>query len=77
MTAETIAKTLGGLFTEIGNVAVHRIVIAPTLDQECCQRRSSKGPLFDASYEGRVIVIGSTEPCLAAARVLKASGLTG
>lgn len=58
-------------------MTVHRIFIKPTLDEEGRHRRSSKGPLFDASYEGRVIVIGSTEPCLTAAHVLKASGLTG
>jgi hypothetical protein len=55
----------------------HRIVITPSLDKENRHRRSSKGPLFDANYEGRLIVIDSAEPCLAAARVLKARGLTG
>jgi hypothetical protein len=54
-----------------------RIIIAPSLDKDGSHKRSSKGPLFDASYEGQVIVEGSTEPCLAAARVLKARGLTG
>lgn len=55
----------------------HRIVIAPSLDKEGRHKRSSKGPLFDASYEGQIIVLGTTEPCLAAARVLKARGLSG
>ena len=53
---------------------VNRIVITPTLDKEGRPRRSSKGPLFDASYEGQVIVLGSTEPGLDAARFLKARG---
>ncbi len=55
----------------------HRIVIAPSLDKEGRHKRSSKGPLFDASYEGQIIVMGTTEPCLDAARVLKARGLSG
>jgi hypothetical protein len=58
-------------------MTVHRIVITPTLDMEGRHRRSSKGPLFDACYEGQVIVVGSTEPCLDSARALKARGLTG
>lgn len=58
-------------------MTVHRIVITPTLDKEGRPKRSSKGPLFNASYEGQVIVVGSTQPCLAAARVLKARGLSG
>ena len=56
---------------------VHRIIITPSLDKERRPRRSSKGSLFDASYEGQVIFIGSTEPCLSAARILKERGLTG
>jgi hypothetical protein len=55
----------------------HRIVITPSLDKEGRPKRSSKGPLFDASYEGQIIVLGTTEPCLDAARVLKAWGLSG
>jgi hypothetical protein len=55
----------------------HRIIITPTLDMEGRQKRSSKGSLFDASYEGQVIVVGSTEPSLDSARALKARGLTG
>jgi hypothetical protein len=58
-------------------MTVHRIVILRSLDKEGRPRRSSKGSMFDASYEGHVIVIGSTEPCLAAARILKARGLSG
>ena len=58
-------------------MTVHRIVITPTLNREGRHKRSSKGPLFDASYEGQVIVVGSTEPCLDAARILKAWGLSG
>ena len=58
-------------------MTVHRIIITPTLDKEGRSKRSSKGPLYDATYEGQVIVIGSTEPCLDAARVLKARGLSG
>lgn len=58
-------------------MTVHRIIITPTLNKEGRPKRSSKGPFFDASYEGRVIVVGSTEPCLDAARALKARGLTG
>jgi hypothetical protein len=58
-------------------MTVHRIVITPTLNKEGRHKRSSKGPLFGASYEGQVIVIGSTEPCLDGARVLKARGLSG
>ncbi len=54
-----------------------RIIVTLSLDKEGRPRRSSKGPLFDANYEGLVIVVGSTEPCLAAARVLKARGRTG
>lgn len=55
----------------------HRIIVTPSLDKEGRPRRSSKGPLFDTSYEGQVIVVGSTEPCLDAARILKARGLSG
>ena len=55
----------------------HRIIITPSLDKEGRHRRSSKGPFFDASYEGQIVVIGSTEPCLDAARILKARGLSG
>ena len=54
----------------------HRIVVTPTLDKEARHRRSSKGQLFDASHEGQIIVVGSTEPCLDAVRILKARGLT-
>ena len=56
---------------------IHKITISPTLNMEGRHKRSSKGPLFDASYEGHVIVVGSTEPCLDAARILKARGLSG
>jgi hypothetical protein len=55
----------------------HRITISPTLDKEGRHKRSSKGPLFDTNYEGHAIAVGSTEPCLDAARALKAMGLTG
>jgi hypothetical protein len=58
-------------------MTVHRIIITPMLDREGRHKRSSKGPLFDATYEGQVIVIGSTEPSLDAARILKASGHSG
>lgn len=58
-------------------MTVHRIVITPSFDKEGRPRRSSKGSMFDASCEGQVIFIGSTEPCLAAARMLKARGLSG
>jgi hypothetical protein len=56
---------------------VHRIIITPTLDKDGRHKRSSKGPLFNASYEGQIIVVGSTEPCLDAARILKARGISG
>jgi hypothetical protein len=55
----------------------HRIVITPTLDKEGRHKRSSKGSLFDTNYEGQAIAVGSTEPCLDAARILKARGLSG
>ena len=58
-------------------MTVHRIFITPTLKKDGRHKGSSKGPLFNASYEGQVIVVGSTEPCLYAARILKAKGLTG
>ncbi len=58
-------------------MTVHRIVITPSFDKEGRPRRSSQGPLFNANYGGQVIVTGSTEPCLAGARILKARGLTG
>ena len=54
-----------------------RIVTTPTLDKEGRHKQSSKGPLFNASFEGQAIVVGSTEPCLDSARILKARGLTG
>ena len=56
----------------------HRIIIVtPSLDKEGRPRWSSKGPLFDASYEGQVIFVGSTEPCLDTARILKTMDLSG
>lgn len=55
----------------------HHLIITPTLDKEGRPRRSSKGPLFDASYGGQTILLGSTVPCLAAARVLKGRGMSG
>jgi hypothetical protein len=58
-------------------MTAHRIVIRPTLDMKGRPKLSFKGPLFNASYEGEVIVVGSTEPCLDASRILKARGLTG
>jgi hypothetical protein len=58
-------------------VSVHRIYISPTLINNTVPRYNSRGPLFDAKYQGRVIVVGSTEPGLDSARVLKGMGLTG
>ena len=58
-------------------MTVHRIFITPTPGKVFLHQCSQKGPLFDVTYDGQVIVIGSTEPCLAAARVLKARGLSG
>ena len=61
----------------VHRMTAYRVFITPTLNKEGRPRRSSKGSMFDASHEGQVIVVGSTEPCLAAARVLKARGLSG
>lgn len=41
------------------------------------RRHISRGPLFDAFYEGHLIVRNSTEPGLDSARALRAMGLTG
>lgn len=58
-------------------MTVHRVYITPTLINNAVPRYNSRGPLFDAKYQGRVIVKVSTEPGLDSARVLKAMGLTG
>ena len=58
-------------------MTVYRIVITPSLDKEGRPRRSSKGALYDARYEGQVIVLNSTEPGLDAARLLRAKGHSG
>ena len=56
---------------------IHRIVITPSSDSNKAPRHNSRGALYDVSYNGIIIVTASTEPCLAAARVLKARGLKG
>lgn len=56
---------------------IHRIVITPSRDSNKAPRHNRRGTLFDATYEGRVIVTRSTEPCLAACRALKEMGLSG
>lgn len=56
---------------------IHRIVITPALDNNKAARHNSRGPLFDVSYNGNIIVTATTEPCLDAARALKAMCNTG
>jgi hypothetical protein len=55
----------------------HRIVITPSRNDGGDPRHSSRGALYDVTYQGEVIVIASTEPCYASARILKARGLSG
>jgi hypothetical protein len=57
--------------------SIHRIVIRPSRDKNLFRRHTSRGPLFDAFYQGNLIVRNSTEPGLDSARVLKGMGLTG
>ena len=56
---------------------IQRIVITPSLDSNQAPRHNSRGALYDVTYEGRVIVTDSTEPCLAACRSLKERGISG
>ena len=58
-------------------MTVHRIVIVPSRNIDGNPRHSSRGALYDLTYQGEVIVIGSFQPCLDAARILKAIGLFG
>lgn len=58
-------------------MTVHCVVIVPSRNIDGNPRHSSRGALYDVTYQGEVIVIGSTEPCLDAARVLKAMSLSG
>ena len=55
----------------------HTIIITPALDSDNKPRHNSRGPLFDVSYHGQIIVTASTEPCLDGARALRAMGITG
>ena len=48
-----------------------------SIDSNMARRHTSRGPLFDAAHEGKVIVTNSTEPGLDSARVLHALGRTG
>ena len=56
---------------------IHKIIIAPSRNSDGNPRHSSRGALFDASFEGETIVTGSTQPLLDACRVLNAKGLSG
>lgn len=56
---------------------IPRIYISPTLNSNGMPRYNSQGPLYDAKYQGRVIVKGSREPGHDSARVLKALSVTG
>lgn len=58
-------------------MTAQRIVIMPSRNIDGNPRHSSRGALYDVTYQGEVIVIGSTEPCLDSARILKARGLSG
>jgi hypothetical protein len=58
-------------------MTVHRIVITPSRNDGGNPRHSIRGALYDVTYQGEVIVIASTEPCYASARILKARGLSG
>ena len=55
----------------------HKIIITPSLGSNKAPRHNSRGALYDVTYEGRVIVTDSTEPCLDGARALKALGYSG
>ena len=35
---------------------IHRIIINPSLDNNNAPRHNSRGPLFDVSYNGTIIV---------------------
>ena len=58
-------------------VTVHRIFVTPVLRSIGSQQASRRGPLYTVSYLGEVIVRGSTQPALDAARILHGRGLTG
>lgn len=61
----------------VRSMTVHRIVITPSRNIDGNPRHSNRGALYDVTYQGEVIVIGSLQPCLDSARILKAKGLTG
>lgn len=55
----------------------HKIIIAPSRDNNGNPRHNSRGPQYDAAFEGKTILTGSTQPLLDACRVLNAMGLCG
>ena len=55
----------------------HRIVIRPALDMDGRQRMSYRGPLYEASFEGRLILEASHQPFLDGCRELMRRGIFG
>jgi len=58
-------------------VIPRRIVIRPALDKDGKQRLSERGPLYEASYEGELLLDASHQPFLDGCRALRAKGLGG
>jgi hypothetical protein len=55
----------------------HRIFISPSFDSNKTPRHNSRGPLFEVTHNGVIVVTASTEPCLDGARALKVLGYSG
>jgi hypothetical protein len=62
---------------DLSKTTIHRIIVTPVLRSNGKQRAIRSGAVYTASYLGEVIVMGSTQPALDAARILHARGLTG
>jgi hypothetical protein len=67
--ATTAAK---GDFSGVANLA---LIVSPSLDKDGRQDYSTRGQLFDARVDGRLIVKRSTTPFCDACRVLLAEGI--
>ena len=62
---------------DLSKITIHRIILKPVFRSNGRQHAIRNGVVYTASYLGQVIVTGSTQPALDAARVLHARGLTG
>jgi hypothetical protein len=51
------------------------ILVSPSNETDGCRAYSTRGPLFDATVSGRLIVSRSTQPLLDGCRVLLAEGI--